>query len=249
MKILRYGFWLVLLTVALNACATDSAEETTATPDQPAQPAQPTAASPAPAGPRTAKAAPAAISKPAPPRPEPAPKLTEIPAGTSLSVILIDSISTGRNKAGDQFMASLAEPIMVDGYTLVEKGTKVQGRVVDAESSGRVSGRANIRMVLTAIVDAEKSYPIVTKPFVAEAEATKGRDAGIIGGAAGVGAAIGAIAGGKKGAATGAAIGGGAGTGTVLATKGKEVEFDSESKLTFTLERAAELPRMVGRIS
>ena len=37
-------------------------------------------------------------------------------------------------------------------------------------------------------------------------------------------------------------MGGAAGTGEVLATKGKEVEFDSESKLKFTLEKAAELP-------
>ena len=70
-----------------------------------------------------------------------------------------------------------------------------------------------------------------------EAESTKGRDAAVIGGAAGVGAAIGAIAGGKKGAATGAAVGGGAGTGTVLATKGKEVDLPAESKLDFTLNK------------
>jgi hypothetical protein len=104
-------------------------------------------------------------------------------------------------------------------------------------------------MVLTAIIDGEKTYPIVTRPFVAEAESTKGRDAAIIGGAAGVGAAIGAITGGGKGAATGAAIGGGAGTGTVLATKGRELEYPSESRLEFTLQEPAELPRVAGRIS
>ena len=41
---------------------------------------------------------------------------------------------------------------------------------------------------------------------------------------------------------TGAIIGGAAGTGTVLATKGKEVEFDSESKLKFTLDQDASIP-------
>jgi len=62
-------------------------------------------------------------------------------------------------------------------------------------------------------------------------------DAAIIGGGAGVGAAIGAIAGGGKGAAIGAAVGGAGGTGTVLATKGKEVKYDAESKLEFTLDK------------
>jgi hypothetical protein len=161
-----------------------------------------------------------------------------------VSVFLIDSVSTAKNKAGDQFMASLADPIMVNGETVVDRGVKVQGRIVDAEGSGRVKGLANIRMVLTSIVDGGKTHPIVTRPFVAEAEPTKGRDAGLIGGGAGIGAAIGAIAGGKSGAAKGAAIGGAAGAGTVLATKGNEVEFDSETKLRFTLEEPAALPKI-----
>jgi hypothetical protein len=99
-------------------------------------------------------------------------------------------------------------------------------------------------MVLTSIVDGGKTYPIVTRPFVAEAESTKGRDAGIIGGGAGIGAAIGAITGGGSGAAKGAAIGSAAGAGTVLATKGKEVEFDSETRLRFTLQESVDLPRI-----
>ena len=60
--------------------------------------------------------------------------------------------------------------------------------------------------------------------------------------AAAIGTVIGAIAGGKKGAAEGAAIGGGAGTGTVLATKGKEVELGPEAKLKFTVEKSFEVP-------
>jgi hypothetical protein len=167
-----------------------------------------------------------------------------VPEGTELTVALIDSISTGTNNAGDAFAASLAEPLVVKGQTVAAKGAKVNGRIVDAEGSGRVSGKANIRLVLTSIVDGGKTYPIVTKPFVAEAESSTGRDAGIVGGAAGIGAAIGAIAGGKSGAAKGAVIGGAAGTGTVLATKGKEVEFGSESRLKFTLEKSASLPKI-----
>jgi len=164
-----------------------------------------------------------------------------IPAGTQLTVVLIDSISTETNQAGDQFRASLGAPIVVDGKTVVEKGTKVQGRVVDVEGAGRVKGRANIRLVLTALMDGGKTIPIVTRPFVAEAEATKGRDAAVAGGGAGIGAVIGAATGGKKGAGLGAIIGGAAGTGAVLATKGKELEYGSESKLHFTLDREVEV--------
>ena len=63
----------------------------------------------------------------------------------------------------------------------------------------------------------------------------------IIGGGAGIGAAIGAIAGGGKGAAIGAAVGGGAGTGTVLATRGKEIRLEPEHPLSFTLASSVQL--------
>jgi hypothetical protein len=244
MKSLIYAMLSMALVLNLGACSTDQAPEATAQPsDSASTPASPNPTAPAPAA---TPAAPSTPPKPAastPVKPS-APATFAVPEGTEVTVALIDSISTGKNKAGDEFTASLAEPIMVNGRTVAEKGVKVNGRIVDAEGAGRVSGKANIRLVLTSIADGAKAYPIVTKPFVAEAEATRGRDAGIIGGAAGVGAAIGAIAGGKSGAAKGAVIGGAAGTGTVLATRGKEVEFDSESRLKFTLEKSASLPKI-----
>lgn len=167
--------------------------------------------------------------------------MVTVPAGTNLDVILIDPLSSDKNKAGDKFMASLAEPLVIEGKTVAAKGTKVEGRVVDAEGAGRVKGRANMRLVLNGIVEGAKTIPIVTKPFFMEAEGTKGRDAAVVGGGSGVGAVIGAATGGKKGAGLGAIIGGAAGAGAVLATKGKEVEFPSESKLSFTLDQKIEL--------
>lgn len=246
MKIVCYAILILSLTVVFSGCSKDTAEEANAnaSPTAGTAPSADTAAAP-----KTAPAAAAPAKRASAPAVADAPtsaKTIEVPAGTQLTVLLIDSISTEKNKAGDQFMASLAEPIVIHGQTVVDRGVKVQGRVVDSESSGRVKGTANIRLVLTGIQNGGKTYPIVTKPFVAEAESTKGRDAGIIGGAAGVGAAIGAIAGGKKAAAKGAIIGGAAGTGTVLATKGKAVEFGSETKLKFTLEKAASLPKSTG---
>jgi hypothetical protein len=130
---------------------------------------------------------------------------------------------------------------MVDGKMVLEKGTKVQGRVVDVNESGRVKGRASIRLILTDILIDGKYVEISTKPFIAAAESSVKRDIGIIAGGAGIGAAIGAIAGGGSGAAKGAAIGGGAGTGTVLATKGKELHYPPETRLNFTLAESVEL--------
>jgi hypothetical protein len=159
-----------------------------------------------------------------------------ISAGTKLRIALLDAVSSDRSRPGDQFMASLTEPVIVNGETILAKGTKVRGRVVGANESGRVKGRARLELTLTQIIREQGgALDISTKSYTAVAESTKKRDAAFIGGGAGVGAAIGALTGGGKGAAIGAAVGGGAGTGTVLATKGKEIRYGVEHPLSFTL--------------
>src|SRR5258707_4146905 len=52
------------------------------------------------------------------------PKVT-IPAGTKLRVALLDGVSSDRSRPGDQFLASLAEPVVVDGRTIFAKGTRL----------------------------------------------------------------------------------------------------------------------------
>jgi hypothetical protein len=167
--------------------------------------------------------------------------MVAVPAETPLEVLLDGSLSSNKSSAGDKFEASLAAPLVVDGTTLLGKGTKFHGRVVAAEGSGRVKGLASLTLVLTDVVHEGKTMPITTKNWELKADSTKTKDGAIIGGAAAVGTAVGALFGGKKGALEGAAVGGGAGTGTVLVTKGKEVELGPEAKLKFTLEKPVEI--------
>jgi hypothetical protein len=164
-----------------------------------------------------------------------------IPAGTLLKVSLIDALNTDTNSAGDRFLASLAESVVIDGTTVLQKGTKVRGYVIEVEGSGRVKGLASIRLALSDIMQGNKMVAIATDTFAATADSAQTRDAGIIAGGAGVGAVIGAIAGGKKGAAIGAVTGGGAGTGVVLGTKGKEIHYGPETRLDFTLANSVEM--------
>jgi hypothetical protein len=164
-----------------------------------------------------------------------------IPSGTLLKVSLIDALNTDTNSAGDRFLASLAESVVIDGTTVLQKGTKVRGYVIEVEDSGRVKGRASIRLALTDIMQGNKMVAITTDTFAATADSSQTRDAEIIAGSAGVGAVIGAIAGGKKGAGIGAITGGGAGTGVVLGTKGKEIHYGPETRLNFTLANSVEM--------
>jgi hypothetical protein len=167
-------------------------------------------------------------------------KLT-IPSGTVLHVVLIDGLVTDTNAAGDRFLASLSESVVVDNSTLLPKGTKVRGYVIDAQGSGRVNGRASLALALTDIMQDNGMIAITTDTFTATAEASTKRDAEIIAGGAGIGAAIGAIAGGAKGAGIGAIAGGGAGTGAVLGTKGKEIRYPSETRLSFILANSVQM--------
>jgi len=223
---------IILATLVINLAACNGPTSTNADSYSPRNAAEPAAA---PAAPATPAAAPVVDKV------RPAPKAM-IPAGTKLRVTLLEGVSSDKSRAGDLFLTSLNEAVVVNGRTVLPKGTKVRGRVVDAIESGRVKGRASLELTLTQIVrDEGPSVNISTKPYTAVAEATKKRDAGIIGGAAGIGAAIGALAGGGKGAAIGAGVGAGAGTGTVLATKGKEIHYGPEQRLTFTLADSIEI--------
>src|SRR5688572_4088619 len=226
-------------------------------PPEPA-PRQATRPSPAPApAPRVderprASEPPTVATSPALVRPEPndadrtprtpAVVMQTVPAGTSLTVVMGDEISTATSKEGDTFDASLSEQLVVNGRVVAERGDRVTGRVEEVTTPGRVKGRAQLKLVLTELVANDRRYKVKTEPFVAIAVDNKERDAAIIAGGAGVGAAIGAITGGKKGAAIGAIVGGGSGTTAVLVTKGKDMTIEPETRVNFVTEESVALP-------
>src|SRR6185436_16913847 len=53
---------------------------------------------------------------------------TVIPSGTMLKVFLIDAIDSDTSSPGDRFLASLAESVVINGTTLLSRGTKIRGR-------------------------------------------------------------------------------------------------------------------------
>jgi hypothetical protein len=115
-----------------------------------------------------------------------------VPVGSAFTVILNDPISTETNKEGDLYTASLAEPMVVNGKVVAEKGDLVTGKVKTVEEPGRVKGRARLELVLNQITTGKRTYNISTEPFIAVGDSSKERDAGLIAGGAGVGAVIGA---------------------------------------------------------
>jgi hypothetical protein len=165
------------------------------------------------------------------------PKYATIPQGASISVRLQQPLDSGMNKTGDSFRALLDRNIELDGIVVAPRGSIVEGQLSQVERSGRVQGRASMKMELTHLLIENQTYSVQTESLSFEAQSTKNKDATKVGIGAGLGAVIGAIAGGGKGAAIGAAVGAGAGGATVIATRGDELRFESEHKLTFVLRR------------
>jgi len=159
-------------------------------------------------------------------------------SGTTVSVRLLQTISSRSAKPGDEFDAELATPVIVDGKTVFPKSARVRGRVVSAKDSGRLQDPGFLRLSLDAIqTESGKWVNIETSSISAKGQGHTKRNLTLIGGGAGTGALIGAIAGGGKGAAIGAGVGAGAGTAGAYATGKKDVSFPAETKLTFSTTR------------
>jgi hypothetical protein len=167
----------------------------------------------------------------------------EIPQGTTLHVRLIDSIDTRRNRAGDQFRATLDRPVAFQS-TVMPKGAIVTGHITESKPSGRLKGRGVIGLRLDSIEVNRVTYRIHSTMATRVSGGHKKRNLLWIGGGAGTGAAIGAIAGGGVGAAIGAGAGAVSGTVGAALTGRRNVHLPSETPLTFRLREPVEIRRL-----
>ena len=161
---------------------------------------------------------------------------TELPAGTVLTVRMIDPVDSQVNRLGETFRASIDEPVVVGIEQVIPRGSDVVVKLVDDKQSGKISGRTELTLDLVSVMVNGKLVDVNTQAVTRESSSRTGRSAKVIGGTAALGAIIGAIAGGGKGAAIGTVAGAGAGTAAEVATKGQRVHIPSETRLTFTLE-------------
>lgn len=159
---------------------------------------------------------------------------TSIPAGTTITVTIDQSISSKNAQAGQGVVATVAHDVTVDGKVVIPKGSHAKLVVSSVQASGRLSTPAKLYLRLKSVEVHGKTYTIATSSSGKTMGGKGKRDAGFIGGGAGAGALIGGLAGGGKGAAIGAVAGAGAGTAGAAATGKKEVEFPAETRLSLT---------------
>lgn len=191
------------------------------------------------------------LAQPQPPPPPPAPNQgfaqatpapmpvagIQIPVGTAITVRMIDAVDSKTAHLGQTFRASVDEPVVVNGQTVIPRGADALAKLVEDQQSGKFEGKTVLTLALTDITINGQMIDTTTGN-VSQASSSRGaRTAKVVGGATALGAIIGALAGGGRGAAIGAASGAAVGGGTEVLTKGQQVKIPSETRLNFTLQQ------------
>jgi hypothetical protein len=160
--------------------------------------------------------------------------------GTFVSIRMNQGLSSDHSQQGDTFFATLAQPLIVDGVVVAQRGETVMGRVTEAQKAGRVEGTSRLGLELTGLtlVDGQQ-LPIQSQMINRNGQTSVGRDVGAVAGTTALGAAIGAGADLGRGAAIGAGAGAAAGLLGVLLTRGRPTIVYPESVLTFRVSTAA----------
>lgn len=164
-------------------------------------------------------------------RPDP----VTLPEHTAIVVTLDEALASNQNRPGDHFDATVSEPVVVDGKTVIPQGAHAEGLVVDARKSGRLMGRARLQLALQAVDVDGQDYDVRTISHARIGRNHKKRNWAWIGGGAGGGALIGGLAGGGKGALIGGPVGAGAGATVALLTGKKDIKLRPETPVKFEL--------------
>lgn len=165
-----------------------------------------------------------------PPATPPVSASVSVPAGTTLLVRMMDGASSNDSK-GKRFTTTLESDLIVGGRMVAKAGTRIYGRVENAQRAGRYAGQSLLDLRLTELTVGGSFVPIVTGPYTQAGSKSLRKTAG----GAAAGAAIGAIADGGEGAGKGAAIG-------AVASglkKGQPVVVSAGNLLEFQLQQPA----------
>jgi len=153
-----------------------------------------------------ASAAAAAAPAPAAVAPAPAASSLSVPVGTTLLVRMMDGASS-KDAKGKRFTTTLENDLIINNQMVAKAGTKIYGRVENAQNAGRYRGTSTLDLRLTDLTVNGTLVPIATGSYAQAGAGSLGKTArgaaagaaiGAIAGDAGKGAAIGAVASGVK---------------------------------------------------
>ena len=90
-----------------------------------------------------------------------------LPAGTLLTVRLNESINARGTLSKEDFEAIIAEPVVLDGNTLIPRGAKVIGRVQSTRISNTNPTRRYVRLILESVQSGQSEVHLQTASLYA----------------------------------------------------------------------------------
>jgi len=174
-----------------------------------------------------------------------------IPAGTALMVKLETTLATFSNKAGDPFHASLTQPLVLDGKTVIPAGARIEGRVTKVAEPRRIAGKPTIGILPEALILPTGERFFLDATLV---DTNAGRDSDVnqegefkgsghdrrdqleTGGGTAGGMLIGGLIGGPPGIVIGGVVGAGS-TGVHWLSKHRSAMLPAGTQLTLELNR------------
>jgi hypothetical protein len=168
-----------------------------------------------------------------------------VPAGTAVTVVFLDGVSSVASKAGDSFRTKVAKDIVVDGVTVIPAGSVLSGTVTEAVSLKKIGGKAKLTLDFSRLELPSGGTALVHATIVQIGKSETKKDAATIGGAAAGGALLGHVLDKgdhkTKGTVLGALAGAAAGTVIAAKTAGQEIEIPAGTESSLTLDRPAEV--------
>ena len=165
-----------------------------------------------------------------------------VPSGSVLRVEFERSVSSADSRPGEQFTASVVEPVYVDGRVAIGAGATVTGRVVEVEPAKKIGGRAKLNLEFTSVKTLDGSEWPLSATFHDQAKSQTKKDAATIGGSTAGGAILGRIMGHQKGddaegTTIGAIVGAAVGTAIAASNTGEEVTIAAGTEVPIELLR------------
>jgi len=162
-----------------------------------------------------------------------------LPEATAIQVTLNNAVGSDRSQPGDHFEATLSQPVMLGGRTIIPEGAHATGVVVDAKRSGRLVGHSHLQIALESVEVGGNTYEIRTATETKIGKRHGKHNFALMGGGVGGGLLIGALAAGGGGALIGGPIGLGVGTVAAVVTCKRDIRLPAETQVTFELATPA----------
>ncbi len=174
----------------------------------------------------------------------------DIPAGQILHCRLTATLSTGIDKTGDPFTATVSEPLSVEGQSVIPAGSILQGRITELDRPGHLKGVGQMLLSVESIrLPSGAAIPVsatlvgehgahgakvVNEEGTIEGPNSRLRTLAVIGGGTAAGGLVGAI---FHATPWGLAVGGAAGLVDRAMHRGKDLNLPAGTGLDFELTR------------